>query len=436
MAGINSTLEIAKNTLLNTQIQIQTASHNIANADSKTYSRQKAYLTTNAPIQHRSGWIGNGAGVDRIIQQRDQLIERRLLGATSLKAYYDEQVSHLSLAGAYLSDDGELGFSQTLGEFWEAWDALNNNPQGLSEKAIVTQSANDLASAVRSAHGNLEDYAGGVEKSIKDNVDQANDLLKNIAEYNKEIKRVELQGQMPANDLRDMRYQALTKLSELAPVDFVEEADGTLTVYLNDLSEDFELVSGNVCGRLSYDGNTHLVSYLDCQDAPYPASSAIEGGKIQGGLEVYQSISEYAGKLDTFAVTLMSQVNAAHGSAVFSGTGAGDLEVDSAFDPDGAAALEIAKLQEQSLIDLGGVSFSQYLSGIQQAIGSDRRSAASKAEFQTALHDQLEAQQQSVSGVSIDEETVDLLKFQQIYQAAAKIIQKSAEMLDTVINMV
>jgi len=81
-------------------------------------------------------------------------------------------------------------------------------------------------------------------------------------------------------------------------------------------------------------------------------------------------------------------------------------------------------------------TFLEYLSRTQEQVGLDQQDALSEADFQAALLEHLQAQQQSVSGVSIDEEMVDLIKFQQIYQAAAKVITHAAEMLDTAIQMV
>ena len=98
----------------------------------------------------------------------------------------------------------------------------------------------------------------------------------------------------------------------------------------------------------------------------------------------------------------------------------------------------MASLQETTVTFADGKqsTFSQYLSDIQNQVGTDSQQAQTDESFNKVLHAQLDSQQQSVSGVSIDEETVDLLQFQQIYQAAAKVISMAAQMLNTVISMV
>ncbi|NTU47887.1 MAG: flagellar hook-associated protein FlgK, partial [Syntrophobacteraceae bacterium] len=83
MPGLSLTLETAKSTLLNTQVQIQVTSHNIANAENKSYARQKAVLTTNPPTLTHGGWLGTGASVESVVQSRTEFIEQRLMRGVS-----------------------------------------------------------------------------------------------------------------------------------------------------------------------------------------------------------------------------------------------------------------------------------------------------------------------------------------------------------------
>ena len=179
-----------------------------------------------------------------------------------------------------------------------------------------------------------------------------------------------------------------------------------------------------------------------------PASNSLSGGSLsglvyslkrllsppQGDADSYQAI------LDNFTSNLITNVNTTYGATVFDGTSSTDIAVNAAFDNAvtivGSAAVTVAGLQDQPIAALGNSSFSQYLSYLQQKIGQDQSTATSRADFQKSLALDLQAQQQSVSGVSIDEETIDLLKFQQVYSAAAKIVQRTDEMLRAVIDMV
>jgi flagellar hook-associated protein FlgK len=444
MAGLNGTLEIAKKTLLNTQIYIQTTSHNIANADNKAYARQKVVQVTGVPQLTRAGWLGMGASVERILQQRDDYIEQRLLESRSKESLYDAEGAQLRLASGYLADDGESGISGALGKFWNAWDALNQNPSGASNRTLVQESARHLAESIRTTRSHLENQAQSIESEIQERISKAGSLLADIANYNKEISLTEFRGEHPANDLRDKRYEALLDLADLLPINYEEETDGSLTVTLPGTSPEVEMVKGNVAATLAYDGASHVMT-VDGQ----PAGS-LPGGEIEGLVKSLNQIGippgaipadpddstvSYLDRLNAFASSLISEVNTAHGSTVFSGSTAADIQLDNSFVPDGSVALEMAELQHTAST-VGTQSFDKYLASLQNRIGLGIERAENQKEFYASLHSQMQAEQQSISGVSIDEEMVDLLKNQQIYQAAAKIVQHTAEMLNAVINMV
>jgi flagellar hook-associated protein 1 len=464
MSGLTLALEIAKNTLLNTQVQMGTASHNIANADNKAYARQKALLVTNLPYETQAGFLGMGARVDQVVQQRDQFIERSLVGSISKESDYKARSSLLATAVAQLLDNGGQGISGALGAFWDSWEALSQNPSGASEKTLVSQATKNLALAIRDAVGSIADTADNVEAEAKSEVSTVNSLLSDIASYNKEIMGSELGGES-ANDLRDLRYQTLTKLAESLPISYKEETNGSLTITVKDYSGDITLVSASQPGKLTYDSTNHRVTYSDYQDTTYPtppdsdppAENQLSAGRLNGVMTVYKAIGTshdladvladpnaanltYVDRLNALASTLITEVNAAYGSDVFSGTDASDINIDSSFslgaslDPN--VALSVSTLQETKLSPLGDSQFSGYLSDIQQRLGLDQQHALALGSFQEALRQQLEGQQQSASGVSIDEEMVDLLKFQQVYQAAAKVIQHTSEMLDVIMKMI
>lgn len=462
MGNLNATLEIGKSTLLNTQVMIQTTAHNIANADNKAYARQKTVPLTNQPYQGQEGWVGMGTNIASVIQQRDLFIEKRLTDSISKEAMYKTTASELSNVEQGVMDDGEHGLSQAMGTFWNSWETLNQNPNDLSQKTVVTQATQNLASNIRDTYNNLVDAAQSVDTQLTSVSDQANTLLTSIAGYNTEIKAAELGGQ-PANDLRDTRYKAITELAAMLPIKSDEQADGSVTLTMQDNGVTRTMVSGNQAGALQYDNTTHLLSYTDYQANSF-AHTSFSGGSIEGLLDVYTSIGTsqdvnfvlanptdpsitYMDRLNAFAASLITNVNttnsAGGGSNVFDPTGAfpatfkaSDISVNAAFVPNTTQALNMTDLQDQTVAGLGGFTLGGYLSDIQQRIGIDNQNASSQSDFQGALRQQLETQQQSISGVSMDEEMVNMLQQQQVYQAAAKIIQTTASMLNTVIQMV
>jgi flagellar hook-associated protein 1 FlgK len=457
MAGLTSTLEIAKNTMLNQQLQIQTATHNIANADNKSYARQRANAITNPASPIGAGWIGNGARIDHITQFRDQYIEKQLMGSISQESDYRTRSTLLGTISSYLSDDGTQGLSQDLGAFWDSWDALSQNPQGLVEKDGVVAAASNLVDSIHNAQAGLTDVRHSIQQSIETEdsagnitggvIRSINDLISQVGDFNRQISSMESTGNS-ANDLRDQRYQALTELSGYIGIDTAEQANGAVTVTLTDSGTPITLVSGQHYGALDYTPGSNQVSYTDASVPPVsysPSPNVLSGGSLSGMLATVAKTTDYETLLDTFASTLVDQVNTQYDNTgtlkVFDGNRADNIEVNSAItlNPssiDGTKALDLAELQDTPVAALGNTRFIDYLGNLQGQIGQDQSSATSQADFQQSLSLQLGAQQQSLSGVSIDEETIDLLKFQQVYQAAAKIIQRTDEMLQTVIDMV
>lgn len=455
MSSLTISLEVARSTLLNTQVQMGTVSQNIANADNPAYARQKALLATNPALKTAAGYLGTGARVDQIIQQRDQYVERSLMRSIASQSDYEARAMALATVGAQLLDDGDEGISSALGTFWDAWEALSQNPSGLSERTAVTQATTNLASVIRDASSRLADTAADLELEARSEVGTVNGLLERIASLNEAIRLSEGGGQS-ANDLRDLRYQALTNLAESLPISYQEETNGTLTITIEDASTEITLVSGHEYGELGYDTTEHQLSYTDYQSSTY-GDFELSAGRLNGLMTEYRATGTandlayvlanadapdltYADRLNAFASMLITEVNGAFGADVFVGTDATDIELDSGFalDPDLDAdlALSVAALQENKFDELGSSTFSGYLSSIQQQLGLDEQNAAAQGSFYESLRLQLENQQQSVSGVSLDEELVDLLRLQQVYQAAAKIVQYTSSMMETIMEMV
>ncbi|MCK8602409.1 flagellar hook-associated protein FlgK [Desulfoferrobacter suflitae] len=455
---LNLTLQIAKNTLVNSGVAIQTASHNISNADNKDYARQKVLFNTALPLQMGAGWLGTGSRIAGVVQQRDQFIEKRLVGAISKESGYNSLIAHLSIVEKLIADDGDNGISQKLGEFWNAWESLSQNPLGLAEKTLVHQSTQELADAIRHTYSRLQDYASGIYRSdgtfasgeILRVTEKANGLLRSIADANVEIIKAEINGDC-ANDLRDLRYGCLKALAELIPVNWREDAgSGSLTVSTTGVDSEgnavvVNLVDGNSADELEaklLDASLQIVDKTKgtvLQDAG-------EGGQLFalrqmhdqcGAVAVGSAPPTYLDRLNTFTQTLITAVNSID-AGIFVGSDAGDIQsgITTVDAIEGQAALDIARLQSETFAELNGATPAAYLADIQQQMGMDFGQATTQYEFQQALHSQLEAAQQSAAGVSIDEEMVELLQYQQIYQAAAKIVQQTSQLLQSVIEMV
>ncbi len=432
------TLETAKNTLLNTQIQIQIANHNVSRADDKNYHRQEVVLETRPPLRYGGLYIGIGARIQQIRQSIDFLLEKRFLASVSQEEDYKTRGGYLEALGTYTFDDGETGLSVALQNFWNAWDTFNENP-GESERTGVIEAAESLAAKVSEVHRDLRNLQDDIDTEMGMSVNRVNELLDLIAYYNGQIARAEPPDTgIMANDLRDKRYAAIRELSEYLPVSIEETSNGMINITVEDNSTTIHLVDETTAGSLTHLGNGDFL-YTEAGGGNVTVSPHnLKGGKIFALYETYLFTGDIIGRVENFAGNLTNEVNTAHTNAVFHYDPAAQdiLTVEPGFDPDPARALDISNLQDNTIGGLGNLTFSQYLADIQYTIGKEHERVIDRQNLYETVRSELEKQQQAVSGVSIDEELVNIIKFQHVFQAAARIIRATSEMLDTVVNMV
>ena len=429
MGGLTLTLNTAKQTLLNTQLEIQTASNNISNASTTGYSVETAVQTENPAIPTTFGWLGTGATVTQITQARDNFLEQQLMNATTEDSQYTSLSSELTAIQAACSDSGSTGISSALGSFFDSWSTLAQDPTNLSDQTGVYSAAQNLAGAVNSTYNQLNQIATQIPGQIQDTVDQANTLIDRIAQLNTAIAQSGTSTNQ-ANGLKDERYQAMDNLAQLIPVSFSQDpSTGMVTVSTTDADGSLTVVSGGT--------GTNITT-----------SSTITGGQLGGLLTAQTDLNGYIDQLNDFTSTLISQVNSitrANGVPdVFNGSDASSITASTTFlSGQTSAALSstaqaMADLQDTqvSFSDGSNSTLQEYLSNIQQTVGDDVQQAGNNQSFYDSLQSQLQTQQQSVSGVSLDEEMVNVIQYQQIYEAAAKVVQTASTLMSTAINMV
>ena len=255
MAGLSVTLYTALQTLQNTQVEIQVASNNISNATTPGYAEETAVQTENQPVLTTSGWLGTGATITQITSARDQFLEQQLMNAMSDDSQYTSLSSELTSIQSACSDSGDNGISQALGNFFDSWSTLAQNPTGLSGQTGVYSAAQNLASAVQSTYNQLNQIATQIPGQIQNTVSQANALINQIAQLNLSIA----QSQTPtcqANELSDQRYQAMDSLAQLIPVSFSQDpATGMVTVNTTDAGGSLTVVSGATATPITTSSN-------------------------------------------------------------------------------------------------------------------------------------------------------------------------------------
>jgi len=253
----------------------------------------------------------------------------------------------------------------------------------------------------------------------------------------------------------------LKELAELIDVNSFEDGNGAVAVLT---ANGRPLVSATQFWQLSTETNIdglQNVVWVDDGGNKTDITADISGGKLNGYLDVRDGVIEgYINRLDTLAQQLITDLNTLHqagfaldgsiGQVFFAGTGAGNIEVnpnivgnldlvaaaaDSSTVPgDNRRAIEIADLQYQ--LNMGGTqSYNDYYSAIVRDVGNEVLKSEAAYNHQSDMMAQLEKQRESVSGVSLDEEMINLIKFQNAYTAAARLITTSDEMMQTILEM-
>ncbi|MCX7822984.1 MAG: flagellar hook-associated protein FlgK [Syntrophobacterales bacterium] len=445
MAGLIQALETGKLTLLNTQTQIQTVNHNISKANDKTYHRQMVKLVTNPPLRDGKFLVGIGARIHNIIQNWDPLLEKKFLSSISLEKDYEARAYYLDLVSSYMRDDGEGGISGALKAFWNSWDVFDANPDGAPERQNVVETAKALASMVRESYRELSKLSEDIDNDLSQVEGRVNNLLQQIADYNFRIGFAEASG-AHANDLRDGRYALIQELSQYMPLSISSDDDWkTIDIRVEDpiSGTSMDLVDGSNWNAITVSADNAGTLTISSVSGTISFSNT-QGGRLIGLAQSKRHVADAMNNLDTFASELFNNV-IYNGINVFSSPLAeffdvnittADLSLGSNSSTTPSQAYQISQLQNTSIPGLGGRTFAEYLSDIQNSIGTAKQSAEDRQDFYSTLKNTMEQKQQNVSGVSIDEELVDLVKLQHLFQAAAKVIQTTSELLDTVVRMV
>ena len=463
MSDINGIMSMAAQALTTQQQAISVTSHNIANVNTPGYSRQKLVMTTNSAVNSVLGPMGNGVSADAIERIYDRFISAQINNESQALGRWDAQKNAVESLEMIFNETYGYGLNEAMSEYWNAWQALSNNPAGLTERQMLLTRGQILTSAFNKLDSDLTQSQRDQDFAIGATVTDVNWLAEQIVDLNQKIVSTET-GTQNANDYRDKRELVLKELSELIDINAFEDTNGNVSVLIADGRP---LVTGGSLWQLSTEPNAsglQDVVWIDNVGNPVNINNDISGGKLKGWIETRDVlIPDYRNRLDSLARTLTTEVNNLHqngfalnqsaGLVFFDGTGrAADIEVNAnivanldliaaAADAltvpgDNRNAIEITNLQHQLLMSGNTATFNEYYSSLVRDVGNEVLKSESYYTHQSDMVAQLDNYRESVSGVSLDEEIINLIKFQNAYAAAAKMISTADEMIQTVLQMV
>jgi flagellar hook-associated protein 1 FlgK len=422
--------------LLAQQQAIDTTTHNITNANTEGFSRQEAVLGATDPLELIDGQLASGGGqaqigtgvtVDLFRRIRDQFLDLQYRAQNMQVGDQETRSAQLDQVQLALAEPSDNGISAQLQKFWNAWSDVANAPDDVAARQALINQGNNLAAAFATVNTQLatvKSQAASEYASITGTGGDVPNIANQIAQLNQSIKSLVANGDSP-NDLMDRRDLLLDKLSKLGQVSVTDLGNGSISVQLGDAAN--PLVSDTTVN--------------------WPQALSAPGGKLGALLAISKTgglIDSYVTDLNKVVKTIADAVNTLHnpggtGSNFFSytaGSEAATLAVavttagvrTSATAAPGAndIALQIAGLR-------GGTGDALYTAFVTR-IGGDVKTAQTGESNANVLLNSIDDRRQSTSGVSMDEEMTNLMRFQRGYQASARAMTTMDQMLDTLIN--
>jgi len=469
MLGLFGTLELGSRSLQNQRQGVEVTGHNIANADNPAYARQRLQIQTSFALETSFGQQGTGATAVSISRLRNDLLDERVREEMSVSSFLEAQQEALQYAQGALGQEvdrqgdvagisvsSEQALSSRLNDFFAGLQSVSGSPESTSDRQAFVMKAVELATRFNQVDQRLAGLQEELNTSLQTSTTKANGLLTEIADLNRQIQRAELGDAGPANDLRDLRQQRIEEFSKLVKTDLSTDADGTLNLSVGGVT----LVSGkDVLDRLqAYDPGNGMLR-LRAETAGTPLN--ITSGSIAAAISTRDGeVATLRRDLNTLASTVITEVNALHrtgfnlaggtGADLFTGSGSADIAVNAQIvsnpsllqlsavagaSGDNQVALGLARLAEKTHSALNNATFSDNYSHVVGGLGHALSSVNSQVEDQERVTNLLSSQRDSVSGVSLDEEMTNMMKYQKAFEASARLITVVEEMLDTVMNM-
>ncbi|GGP06954.1 flagellar hook-associated protein FlgK [Oceanobacillus neutriphilus] len=478
-------LEMSRQALSTQQSALYTTGHNISNANTPGYTRQRVnmqamngYPTPGMNSPHMPGQLGTGVEVGSVQRIRNQFLDTQFRAENASVGYWSERTAALSRMENLLNEPSDSGIEAAMSDFWSALQEAGANPTNNGARAVVLKRGESLADTFNHLSKSMNTIRKDLQTETENTIDKANAMIDQLDSLNSQIKKLEIHG-YNANDLYDKRDNILDELSEIVNIEVKydsshipsgKQGDGVATVnIILGNGNSVELVNGT-------DGTTKKIDkpvYTEIDGVEVIESINVGGidiktskgiiqshvhafGYVEGDdTEVKGDYPEMLGKLDELAYTIVNSLNEVYkegnpDASFFeelsdSKGAAGKMTValedykDIIVSTDenaknGDLAKKMADIFTSPNEGLGGVSVNGYLESIIGDVGVDTSHAITMLDSTATLQHQVSNQRQSISAVSLDEEMTNMIKFQHAYNAAARGMTAMDELIDTVIN--
>lgn len=318
MGSTFSGIELGKRSIMAHTDAISTAGHNISNANTEGYSRQRVQMKEFDPLYRpdleraeRAGMIGQGIDVQSINRVRDEMLDQRITAQQNQESYWDTRSKYYTMIEQIYNEPDEVSVRSNMDKFWESWQELSVNPESQAARQAVVTRGESLTDAIKSKWENLMGVGSLLNSDIDSTVKQVNSYANQIAAINAEIVRSRGMGDNP-NDLLDRRDLLVDKLSKLVNIttdqrdsdEFMVHVDGRVLVQ-GGVARNFDLVS------LTDNNGYEKLVWADTRE-----DASVSGGTLGALVELRDvDIRNEVQSLNTMTMNFSDLVNDIHRNA-------------------------------------------------------------------------------------------------------------------------
>jgi flagellar hook-associated protein 1 len=453
MGDLISSLSLAARALSAEQAGLDVTGQNIANVNTPGYTRRTIEFAEIPPVDTFSA--GNGVSVVAIRAQRDALLDAQVLHEQPSESREAAVAQSLSQVESVLGSAGS-SLDEDLSKFFSAFSQLAGDPMSSVARQQVVLQAQSLATSFGDVAARLSSAQRDADAQVRSGIEQINTLAGQIASANAAMPGASATGK---EALRDQLNSALGALSQIIDISVITRADG---------GSDVSIGNGRA---LVIGANTYSVGVAPMADSGFAGltsggaviTTEVTGGRIGGFLQVRDVLLPgYTSQLDQLANGVATAVNAAHRAGFdLNGTAGGDFFVPPAAVAGSASSLAVSAniVATPSLIAAAGAPAPgdntnaraianlattplpgksanpiDAWAALVYRVGTDASTATSNQASRSDVLKQLQSLRDQVSGVSLDEEGANLIKFQRAYEANARYFSAVQASIDTLLT--
>ncbi|MBM75747.1 MAG: flagellar hook-associated protein FlgK [Proteobacteria bacterium] len=455
-----TTIQAARRGIAVASEGINVVAHNTANAMNENYARRSQVVSSMHPLQRGGHWLGQGAKTLYFRRNIDIMLEQQLVKTHGEHARFKKAYETTRMLEARLADGTSASIIESYDDFMNALRQMRDDPSDIVFRDQVVMEAEQFTSSVRETTVFMEDSRKNIRESVEGSLDDVNQKLDTIAEFNKRIRYYG--STMAANDLMDQRDAVIAELSQLVGVQVYFRPDNQATVYIDNHAAVLEGFSRHL--EYSEDADKRPVIAIETDSGHIDITDGLDG-VLKGKIDAYDSASSFVDGINLFVDAFGTQFNTIHSSGHALGqSSSSGLEffslnstspgtsfkvnqdilddvtlISAALSDDIGDSDNLTALIELDLDDsLIASSYTpmQYLSKLYADVASSAKKAEMEFEVQDLRMQDMFELRSSVSGVDLDEEASKLIEYQASYEAASRVLSTTNQMLRDLMNIV